>query len=72
MATRFDSRNIAGECTKENRFEGGNLQEFSPAIRKGTHQQSFPLSNAVEELDQLTTRSGVRPPFATFLDTLSS
>jgi Bacteriophage Lambda NinG protein len=38
MATRFDSRNVAGQCTKENRFKGGNLQKFSLAIGKGTLQ----------------------------------
>jgi hypothetical protein len=54
MATRFDARNVAEQCAKENRFEGGNLQESSPAIRKGTQQQLFPLFNATEELDQLT------------------
>jgi hypothetical protein len=51
MATRFDARNVAEQCAKENRFEGGNLQESSPAIRKGTQQQLFPLFNATEELD---------------------
>jgi hypothetical protein len=34
VATRFDSGNVAGQCTKENRFKGGNLQEFSLGIGK--------------------------------------
>ena len=63
MATRFDSWNVAGQCAKENRFEGGNLQEFSLAIRKGTQQQPFPLSNATEELDQLTRPDTGSPTF---------
>jgi len=51
VATRFDSWNAAGQCAKENRFEGGNLQEFSPQSGTGTQQQAFPLSNAAEDLD---------------------
>jgi hypothetical protein len=54
MATRFDSRNVAGQRKKENRSEGGKPYKFSLAIGKGTQQQPFPLSNATEELDQLT------------------
>jgi hypothetical protein len=45
MATRFDSRNVAGQYTKENRFKGGNLQKFSLAIGKGTLQQLVQLSS---------------------------
>jgi hypothetical protein len=72
MATRFDYRNVAGQCTEENRFKGGNLQKFSLAIGKGTQQQPLPLSNATEELGQLTSPAGVRPPFAILPDTLAS
>ena len=32
MATRFDYRNVAGQCKKENRFEGGKPYEFGLAI----------------------------------------
>ena len=32
MATRFDYRNVAGQCKKENRFEGGEPYEFGIAI----------------------------------------
>ena len=45
VATRFDSWNAAGQCAKENRFEGGNLQEFNLAIGKGTLQQLVQLSS---------------------------
>jgi hypothetical protein len=71
MATRFDSWNVAGQCTEENRFKGGNLQKFSLAIGKGTQQQLLPFSNATE-LGQLTSPAGVRPPFAILPDTLAS
>jgi hypothetical protein len=63
VATRFDSRNAAGQCSKEDRFKGGNFQGFILAIRKGTQQQSFPLSNATEELDQLTSPAMGSPTF---------
>jgi hypothetical protein len=55
VATCFDFWNIAGQCAKENRFEGGDLQEFSVASGKGTQQPPFPFSGADEELDQLTS-----------------
>jgi hypothetical protein len=71
LATRFDSRNIAGHCTKENRLKGGD-QEFSLAIGTGTQQQRLPPSNVTQELDQLTSSAWVRPPFAILLDTLSA
>jgi hypothetical protein len=71
MATGFDSRNVAGHCTKENRFKGGN-QEFRLAIGTGIQQQPFPPSNVTQELDQLTSSAWVRPPFAIQLDTLSA
>ena len=70
MATRFDAWNVAEQCAKENRFEGGNLQESSPAIRKGTQQQPFPLFNAPEELDQLTRPDTGSPTLAIPPDTL--
>ena len=63
MATRFDSRNVAGQRKKENRSEGGKLYKFSVAIGKGTQQQLFPLSNATEELDQLTSPARGSPTF---------
>jgi hypothetical protein len=63
VATRFDSWNVAGQRTEENRFKGGNLQEFSVAIGTGTQQQPFTLSNATEELDQLTSPAMGSPTF---------
>jgi len=47
MATRFDSRYIAGQGTKENRFKGRNLQKFSLAIDKRTLQELVQLKNWV-------------------------
>jgi hypothetical protein len=44
MAARFDSRYIAGQGTKENRFKGRNLQKFSLAIDKRTLQELVQLS----------------------------
>ena len=58
MATRFDAWNVARQCAKENRFEGGSFQKFSFAICKANQQQSLPRSNATEELDQLTSTAG--------------
>jgi hypothetical protein len=59
MATRFDSRNDAGQCTKENRFKGGNLEKSSLAIGKRTLQQLVQFSikpqGTTEELGQLTS-----------------
>ena len=67
MATRFDSRNVAGQCAKQNRFEGGDLQEFSPAIGKATLQQLVQLSSqqecTTEELGQLTSPARGSPTF---------
>ena len=62
MATRFDSRNLAGRCTKENRFKGGN-QEFTLATGIGARQQPFPPSNVTQELDQLTSPPEDSPIF---------
>ena len=48
MATRFDYRNLAGQCKKENCFKGGKPYEFGIAIDtnlgKGMAQQLFNLS----------------------------
>jgi hypothetical protein len=64
MAPRFDYRNVAGQCKKENRFEGGKPYEFGLAIGKefgeGTAQQLFTLSKITKqreigELDELTS-----------------
>jgi|KBSMisStaDraftv2_1062788.scaffolds.fasta_scaffold162082_1 hypothetical protein len=48
MATRFDYRNVAGGCKKENRFEGRKPYEFGLAIDgrfgKGTAAKLFKLS----------------------------
>ena len=43
VATRVDSWNVAGQRTEENRFKGGNLQEFNLAIGKGTLRQLVQL-----------------------------
>ena len=52
MATRFDCRDLAGQCKKENRFEGGKPSEFGIAIDtnfgKGTAQQLFNLSQTTK------------------------
>jgi hypothetical protein len=71
MATRFDSRNVAGQRKKENRPEGGKPYKFSLAIGEGAQQQPFPLSKATQELDQLKSAARVRPPFAILSDTLT-
>ena len=64
MATRFDCRDLAGQCKKENRFEGGKPYEFGLAIDdkfgKGTAAKLFTLSKTTEqweirELEQLTS-----------------
>ena len=57
MATRFDYRNVAGQCKKENRFEGGKPSKFGLATGKGT-QRLFQSSTAKEELGQLTRSKG--------------
>jgi hypothetical protein len=57
MATRFDSRNVASQCAKEDRFKGGN-QEFRLVAGNGTQYQPFLLSNVTQELDQLTSPTG--------------
>jgi len=53
VATRFDSRNVAGHCKEENRFEGGQLYEFELALDKkfgkGTAQQLFKLSKTIKQ-----------------------
>ncbi len=63
MATRFDCRNIVGECKKEDRLEGGKPYEFRLAVDrnlcKGTAAELFELSKAFKqrekgELEQLT------------------
>jgi hypothetical protein len=53
VATRSDSWNVAGQCTKENRFESRSLSKLSLATGKGP-QRVFQSSNAKEELGQLT------------------
>jgi hypothetical protein len=63
LATCFDSRNVAGQRSKEDRFEGRNLQKFSLAIGTGTRQQTFPSSNVEQELDQLTSPASGSPTF---------
>ena len=64
MATRFDQRNVAGQCKKENRFEGGRPYEFGIAIEqnfgKGTAAKLFKLSKTtkqweISQLEQLTS-----------------
>jgi hypothetical protein len=64
MATRFDYRNVAGQCKKDNRFNGGLPYEFGIFIDRtwgeGTAKELFNLSNEiwqweVSELDQLTS-----------------
>jgi hypothetical protein len=63
MATRFDRRNIAGQCKKENHFEGGDPFEsgfaFNGKLRKGTAAELFEFSKTIKqreigELKQLT------------------
>jgi Bacteriophage Lambda NinG protein len=53
MATRFDSRSVAGRCKKENRFEGGKPYEFRLAIDKkfgrGTAAKLFKLSKTTTQ-----------------------
>jgi len=53
VATRFDYRNVAGQCKKANRFEGGKPYEFGLAIDerfgKGTAARLFKLSKTTEE-----------------------
>jgi hypothetical protein len=67
MATRFDSRNVAWQCAKENRLKGGNLHKVSLAIGKGTLQQLVQCSckprGTTEELGQLTSLAGGSPTF---------
>jgi hypothetical protein len=53
VAARFDYRHVAGHCTKEDRFEGGNPSKFSLATGKGT-QRFFQFSDSTETLGQLT------------------
>ena len=62
MATRYDYRNVAPQCKKCNRFEGGRPYEFGLAIDKqwgkGTAQKLYKKSQTikqwtVKELDQL-------------------
>jgi hypothetical protein len=63
MATRFDCRNILGECKKKGHLEGGKPYEFRLAVDrnlcKGTAAELFELSKAFEQretgkLEQLT------------------
>ena len=53
MATRFDYRNVAGQCKKENRFEGGKPYEFGLEIDKrfgkGTAEKLFKLSKTIKQ-----------------------
>lgn len=62
MSTRFDYRNVAGQCKKDNRFSGGLPYEFGIFIDKtwgdGTAKELFKTSQQVwqwtiEELQQL-------------------
>jgi hypothetical protein len=64
MATRFDYRNVAGQCREENRFEGGRPYEFALAIDKkfgkGIAQKLYKLSHIsrqweIKDLEQLTS-----------------
>jgi hypothetical protein len=71
MATGFDSRNVAGHCTKENRFKGGN-QESRLAIGTGTQQQPFPTLQRHSRTGSTDSLAWVRPPFAILLDRLSA
>jgi hypothetical protein len=52
VATRFDYRHIAGQCTKEDRFESRSLSKLSLATGKVT-QRVYQFSNAKAELGQL-------------------
>jgi hypothetical protein len=60
MATRFDFRNVAGQCKKENRFEGGNPYEFGLAIDerfgKGPAAKLFKLSKTTTLIGELSQR----------------
>jgi hypothetical protein len=51
MATRFDYRNVAGGCKKENRFEGRKPYEFGLAIDgrfgKGTAAKQWEIGELV-------------------------
>lgn len=53
MATRFDYRNVASQCKKENHFEGGKPYEFGLAIDerfgKGTAAKLFKLSKTTKQ-----------------------
>ena len=53
MATRFDYRNVAGQCKKENRFEGGEPYEFGIAIGErfgnGAAAKLFKLSKTTKQ-----------------------
>ena len=63
MGTRFSYQNVAKQCKKCNRFEGGRPYEFSVAIDKrygkGTAKKLYQLSMKIRqweisELEQLT------------------
>ena len=63
MATRFDYRNVAGQCEKENRFEGGKPYKLGFAIDerfgKSPEAKLFKFSKTTEhweigELEQAT------------------
>ena len=63
MATRFNYKNVAKQCRKCNRFEGGRLYEFALFIDErwgeGTAKELYKLSQEiwqweVSELDCLT------------------
>lgn len=66
MATRFDYRNVAGQCKKENRFEGGKPYEFGLAIDKifgkGRTQRLFKLSETSKqwEIGELESSRALR------------
>jgi hypothetical protein len=53
MASRFDYRSVAGQCKKENCFEGGEPYAFGLAIDercgKGTAAKLYKLSKTAKQ-----------------------
>ena len=71
MATRFHLKNLAGQCTKCNRFQGGRTYEFGLELDKrwgaGTADEMYKLAHTtkkwdIKHLEQLTSaaKKGVR------------
>jgi hypothetical protein len=70
VATCFNSRNVAGQCEKENCSKGGKLYKLRLAIAEDTWHKFIWLSGQKGRIDEKLGQL-IRPPFASSFANLS-